>query len=58
MIGTGPLAASIGTKALGLSRKQALKGLLKVAPEQHYGVDAWPELLDTECSERKSKPVD
>ena len=37
--------------------KQVLKGLLKFAPEEHYRVDAWLELLETEFSERRPKPV-
>jgi hypothetical protein len=38
--------------------KQVLKALLKVAPEEHYRVDAWLGLLDTEFSERRPRPVD
>ncbi|MBJ6985587.1 hypothetical protein [Luteimonas sp. MC1750] len=37
--------------------KQVLKGLLKFAPEEHYRVDAWLELLESEFSERRPKPV-
>jgi predicted Zn-dependent protease len=37
--------------------KQVLKGLLKVAPEEHYRVDAWLELLETEFSEKRPKPI-
>lgn len=37
--------------------KQVLRGLLKVAPEEHYRVDAWLELLETEFSENRPKPV-
>ena len=37
--------------------KQVLKGLLKVAPEEHYRVDAWLELLETEFAEKRPKPV-
>jgi thioredoxin-like negative regulator of GroEL len=38
--------------------KQVLKGFLKVAPEEHYRVDAWLELLEAEFSEKRPKPVD
>ncbi|TXK59072.1 tetratricopeptide repeat protein [Alkalisalibacterium limincola] len=37
--------------------KQVLRGLLKVAPEEHYRVDAWLELLENEFSENRPKPV-
>ncbi|NZA27690.1 tetratricopeptide repeat protein [Luteimonas sp. SJ-92] len=37
--------------------KQVLKGMLKFAPEEHYRVDAWLELLDSKFSERRPKPV-
>jgi tetratricopeptide (TPR) repeat protein len=37
--------------------KQVLNGLLKFAPEEHYRVGAWLELLETEFSERRPKPV-
>ena len=38
--------------------KQVLKGLLKVAPEEHYRVDAWLELLETEFAKKRPKPVE
>lgn len=37
--------------------KQVLKGLLKVAPEEHYRVDAWLELLEDEFAQNRPKPV-
>jgi hypothetical protein len=37
--------------------KQVLKSLLKFAPEEHYRVDAWLELLESEFSQRRPKPV-
>lgn len=37
--------------------KMVLNGLLKFAPEEHYRVDAWLELLETEFSEMRPKPV-
>lgn len=37
--------------------KQVLNELLKIAPEEDYRVDAWLELLETEFSERRPKPV-
>ena len=37
--------------------KQVLKGLLRFAPEEHYRVDSWLELLDTEFSEHRPRPV-
>jgi len=37
--------------------KQVLKGLLKFAPEEHYRVDSWLEMLESEFSERRPKPV-
>ncbi len=37
--------------------KQVLKGLLKVAPEEHYRVDAWLELLEAEFAQKRPKPV-
>ena len=37
--------------------KQVLKGLLKVAPEEHYRVDAWLEMLDNEFSSNRPKSV-
>ena len=37
--------------------KRALEGLLRFAPEEHYRVDAWLELLESEFSERRPKPV-
>src|SRR5690554_2231310 len=37
--------------------KKVLTGLLKFAPEEHYRVDSWLELLDTEFSERRPRPV-
>lgn len=37
--------------------KQVLNSLLKFAPEEHYRVDAWLELLETEFSERRLKPA-
>ncbi|HWU80941.1 MAG TPA: tetratricopeptide repeat protein [Caulobacter sp.] len=38
--------------------KQVLKGLTKVAPEEHYRVDAWLELLESEFAQKRPKPVD
>ncbi|HLU91356.1 MAG TPA: tetratricopeptide repeat protein [Pedomonas sp.] len=37
--------------------KTVLTGLLKFAPEEHYRVDSWLELLATEFSERRPKPA-
>jgi uncharacterized membrane protein YcjF (UPF0283 family) len=37
--------------------KQVLNGLMKIAPEEDYRVDAWLELVETEFSERRPKPV-
>ena len=37
--------------------KQVLKGLLKVAPEEHYRVDAWLELLEDEFAQNRPKPI-
>ncbi len=37
--------------------KKVLTGLLKFAPEEHYRVDSWLELLDAEFSERRPRPV-
>jgi tetratricopeptide (TPR) repeat protein len=37
--------------------KQVLNELLKIAPEEDYRIDAWLELLETEFSERRPKPV-
>lgn len=38
--------------------KQVLKGLLKVAPEEHYRVDAWLDLLEDEFAQKRPKSVD
>ena len=38
--------------------KQVLKGLLKMAPEEHYRVDAWIALLDNEFAMQRPKSVD
>ncbi|SJZ87968.1 tetratricopeptide repeat protein [Novilysobacter spongiicola] len=38
--------------------KQVLTGLLKVAPEEHYRVDAWLELLESEFSQKRPKSVE
>jgi predicted Zn-dependent protease len=38
--------------------KQVLKGLLKVAPEEHYRVDAWLELLESEFAQKRPKSVE
>jgi tetratricopeptide (TPR) repeat protein len=37
--------------------KQVLKELLKFAPEEHYRVDAWLEMLESNFSERRPRPV-
>ncbi|SEK79158.1 Tetratricopeptide repeat-containing protein [Pseudoxanthomonas sp. GM95] len=37
--------------------KQVLNGLMKIAPEEDYRVDAWLELVETEFTERRPKPV-
>jgi predicted Zn-dependent protease len=37
--------------------KQVLSGLLKVAPEERYRVDAWLDLLETEFAKKRPKPV-
>lgn len=37
--------------------KQVLKSLLKIAPEEHYRVDDWLDLLENEFAERRPKPV-
>ena len=37
--------------------KQVLKGLLKVSPEEHYRVEAWLNLVDSEFAEKRPKPV-
>ncbi len=38
--------------------KQALKELLKVAPEEHYRVVAWLDLVETEFAQKRPKPVE
>ncbi len=38
--------------------KQVLEGLLKVAPEEHYRVDAWLDLLENEFAQKRPKPVE
>ncbi|KRG58557.1 MULTISPECIES: tetratricopeptide repeat protein [Stenotrophomonas] len=38
--------------------KQVLKGLLKVAPEEHYRVNAWLDFIETEFSQSRPKPVE
>ena len=38
--------------------KQVLKGLLKVAPEEHYRVDAWLDLLEAEFAQKRPKSVE
>ena len=38
--------------------KQVLNGLLKVAPEEHYRVDAWLGLLEDEFAQKRPKSVD
>lgn len=38
--------------------KQVLKGLIKVVPEEHYRVDAWLELLESEFAQKRPKSVD
>ncbi len=38
--------------------KQILKGLLKFAPDEHYRIDAWLDLIEEEFAQKKLKPVD
>ena len=37
--------------------KKVLQGLLKVSPEEHYRVEAWLNLVESEFAEKRPRPV-